>query len=70
MELYNRFRVLHAVNSLNVKQELPSKKVKQFCIIPDADNSKRYFLVFHLKIVFFNFLHELKQRSSDVTGRH
>ena len=34
-----------------------------------ADNSKRYFLVCHLKIVF-NFLHELKKRSSDVTGRH
>ena len=38
--------------------------------MPDADNSKRYFLIFHLKIVFLNFLHELKQRSSDVTGRH
>ena len=35
----------------------------------DADIFKRYFLVFHLKIVF-NFLPELKQRSSDVTGRH
>ena len=31
--------------------------------------SKRYFLVCHLKIVFNN-LHELMQRSSDVTGRH
>ena len=28
---YNRFRVLHAVDSLNVKRELRSKKVKQFC---------------------------------------
>ena len=67
---YNRLRVLHAVDSLNVKRELRSKKLKQFCIMPDADISKRYFLVFHLKIVFLNFLHELKQRSSAVTGRH
>ena len=37
--------------------------------MPDADISERYFLVFHLKIVFLNFLHELKQTSSDVTGR-
>ena len=30
---YNRFRVvLHAVDSLNVKHELRSKKIKQFCI--------------------------------------
>ena len=65
----NRFRVLHAVDSLDVKHESQSKKVKQFCIMLDADISKRYFLVFHLKIVF-NFLPELKQRSSDITGRH
>ena len=31
---YNRFRVvLHAVDSLNVKHELRSKKIKQFCIM-------------------------------------
>ena len=34
-----------------------------------VDISKRYFLVCVLKIVFY-FLLELKQRSSDVTGRH
>ena len=62
--------LLHAVDSSNVKHELRSKKVKQFCIMPDADISKLYFLVFHLKIVFLNFLNELKQKSSDVTGRH
>ena len=28
---YNRFRVLHAVDSLDVKRELRSKRVKQFC---------------------------------------
>ena len=67
---YNRFRVvLHAVDSLNVKHELRSKKSK--AILYHADISKRYFSVCHLKIVFY-FLHELKQRSrsSDVTGRH
>ena len=37
------------------------------CIMHDADISKRYFLVFHS---FLNFLHELKQRSSDVTEQH
>ena len=30
---YNRFRVLHAVDSLNVKDELQLKKVKPFCIM-------------------------------------
>ena len=33
------------------------------------DISKRFFFVCQLKIVFY-FLHELKQRSSDVTERH
>ena len=43
---------------------------QRFIAIPyHADISKQYFLVCHLKIVF-NFLHELKQSSSDVTGRH
>ena len=35
-------------------------------VLYHVDISKRYFLVCHLKIVFY-FLHELKQRSSDVT---
>ena len=38
-------------------------------VLYHVDISKRYFLVCHLKIVFY-FLHELKQRSSDVTGQH
>ena len=38
-------------------------------ILYHVDISKRYFLVCHLKIVF-SFFHELKQKSSDVTGRH
>ena len=59
---YNRFRVLYAVDSFKVKHKLRSKKVEQFCIMPDADISQRYFLVFHL---FPNFLH----RSNDVTGQ-
>ena len=68
---YNRFRVvLHAVDSLNVKHELRSKKMKQFCIMQTFPNDI-IFSVCHLKIVFY-FLHELRQRStsSDVTGRH
>ena len=67
---YNQFRVLQAVDSFNVKHELWSKRVMQLisCSV-SRRHSKRYFLVCHLKIVFY-FLHELKQRSSDVTGRH
>ena len=38
-------------------------------VLYHVDISKWYFLVWHLKIVF-NFLHELKQRSSDVTEQH
>ena len=63
---YNRFRVvMHAVDSLHVKRE---SNRKNKVILYHADISKQYFLVCHLKIVFY-FLHELKQssRSSDVT---
>ena len=44
---------------------------KHKAILSQADISKRYFSVYHLKIVF-HFLNELKQRSrsSDVTERH
>ena len=36
---YNRFRVvLHAVHSLNVKRELKSEKIKQFCIMQTFPN--------------------------------
>ena len=36
---YNRFRVvLHAVDSLNVKHELRSKKIKQFCLMQTFPN--------------------------------
>ena len=38
-------------------------------VLYHVDISKRYFLVCHLKVVFY-FLHELKERSGDVTGRH
>ena len=38
-------------------------------VLYHVDISKWYFLVCHLKIVFY-FLDELKQRSSDVTGQH
>ena len=46
---YNRFRVLHAVDSLDVKRELRSKRVKQFCQ-HHVDISKRFSLVYPLKI--------------------
>ena len=57
---YNQFRVLQAVDSLNVKHELWSKRVTQLisCSV-SRRHSKRYFLVCHLKIVFY-FLHKLK----------
>ena len=38
-------------------------------ILYHVDISRRYFFVCKLKIVFY-FLHELKQRSRDVTRRH
>ena len=66
---YNRFRVvLHAVDSLNVKNELRSKKIKQFCIM---QTFQTIFLGLPLEKRVL-LLHELKQRSrsSDVTGRH
>ena len=50
---------IHAVDSLNIKDELQSKRVKQFCIM--------IFLGLPLENHVY-FLHELKQRSSDVTG--
>ena len=37
---YNRFRVvLHTVDSLDVKHELQSKKIKQFCIMQTFPNN-------------------------------
>ena len=64
---YNWFRVLHAVDDLNVKHELRLKKVKPFCIMQTIPNDISWLAT--SKIVF-NFLHELKQKSSDVTGQH
>ena len=52
----------HAVDSLNVKHELQSKRVS-------CRHFQTIFLGFPLEIVFY-FLHELKQRGSDVTGCH
>ena len=62
---YHRFRVLQAVDSLKVKHEWRSKKVKQFCIKQTFPNDISCF-------VFLNrvmLLYELKQISSEVTGR-
>ena len=58
---------MHAVDSLNGKHELRSKRVKQLC--RHVDISKRYFLVCQLEIVFY-VLHEVKQRSCDVIVQH
>ena len=62
---------MHAVDSLNVKHKLRSKRVSNSvsCSVSCGQFSKQYFLVCHLKIVFY-LLHELKQRSSDVSGWH
>ena len=63
---YNRFRVLHAVNSLNVKHDLRSKKIKLFCIMQTFPDDISWFATWRLCLtVCMN----LKQRSSDVTGR-
>ena len=42
---------------------------KSKAILYHADIFKEYFLVCRLKIMF-NFLHELKQSNSDVTGQY
>ena len=60
------FKVPHTVDSLNVNHEITIKKGK--AILHHVDISRRYFFVCQLKIVFY-FLHKLKKRSSDVTGR-
>ena len=39
-------------------------------VLYHVDISKRYILVCPLKIVFYGLLHELKQTSSEVFGRH
>ena len=44
-------------------------KANLSAVLYHVDISKQYFLVCHMKIMFY-FLHELKQRSCDVTGRH
>ena len=66
LHLQNWFRVLHAVDS---KKKVKKSKAIVSAVLYHADISKLYFLVCHLKIVFY-FLHELKQRSGDVTGWH
>ena len=60
------YTVPHTVDSLNVNHETAIKKSK--AILHHVDIFRRYFFVCQLKIVFY-FSHELKQRSSDVTGR-
>ena len=55
---------------LNVEDELQTLLKKSKAILSHVDYfSRRHFFVCQLKIVFY-FLHELKQRSIDVTGRH
>ena len=63
------FRVLHVVNSLNVKHDL---RFKSKAIVYHEDISEWHFFVWQLKIVFsFSILHKLKQRliNSDITER-
>ena len=54
--------MLLIVSTLNMNYDRKSKTT-----LYHADISKWYFLVCHLKMVF-NFLHELKQKSSDITA--
>ena len=63
------FRVLHVVNSLNVKHDL---WFKSKAILHHEDISEWQFFVWQLKIVFsFLILHKLKQRliNSDIAER-
>ena len=62
-ELYCMQLIVSTLN-MNDDREKESRLILYHANIP-----KRYFSVCHLKIVFY-FLHELKQRSSDITGRH
>ena len=52
-----------------VKDATPLIAIKNCEAVLYLDVSRRYFFVCQL-IIVFQFLHELKQRSSDVTGRH
>ena len=52
------------VKMLNMNYDQKSK-----ALLYHVDISRRYFFVCQLKIVFY-FLHELRQRSSDVTRRY
>ena len=60
------FRVLYAVDSSNIKHEL---RFKSRAILNHLRISGGYFFVCQLEIVSY-FLHELKQRSNDITARH
>ena len=66
---YNWFRVeLHAVDSLNVKHELLSKKIKQFCIMQTFPNDICRFAT--LKSCFRGCLHEkTRTGASFIPGR-
>ena len=56
---------------LNVEDELQTLLKKSKAILSHVDYfSRRHFFVCQLKIVFYLVLHELKQRSIDVTGRY
>ena len=63
---YNRFSVLHAVDSLNDKHKLQSKRVKQFCQLFCIMYSFQIKLMIFLCLPLENrvyFLRELKQRN-------
>ena len=62
-----QIRSEHRIQLIVQPYKLRSKSRK--AILFHVDICRRYFLVCQLKIVF-SFLHELKGRSSDVTGRH
>ena len=67
--LFSLFFVKDQIASFQLeKTQIPIKK-KSGAILYHVDISRQYFSVYQLKIMFY-FLHELKQRSSDVTGHH
>ena len=49
---YHRFRVLHAVDSLNVKHELRWKKIKPFCIMQTFRNDISWFATWKSCLTF------------------
>ena len=66
---YNRFRVLHAVDSLNVKHELRSKNVKSFCILQTFPNDISLFATWKSCLSFCLNFNSWRHWTALINGR-